>query len=818
MKHPCRTASTNTYEQPGVTCGFDEAKNGCSIYLNPMPKGYRSQKSKKLVRMKRLAILLLFSILTPIQNFGQTVSLVLSGGGAKGCAHIGVIKALEENGIPIDNVSGTSIGAIVGGLYAMGYSPDEMVNIFKSRDFYNWSNGLIDESYKFNINDLSTTDAENLSVGFTFDRGGLKTKLTSSIVPPVGLDIAFEEMFAQGTAISRGNFDKLFVPFRCNASDVVNKKQVYFREGNLGKAIRTSMTFPLYFTPVYIDSLLLFDGGIYNNFLWKEALQEFHPNIIVGSKVASNSKLPSDEDPLLQVEAMIVGITDYSIPDSLGIVIDTRLENIELLDFDKVDEIVSAGYNETLKVIPKLREQITRNVTPEELAMRRKNFRQNLPPLFIDNIRVGNLSDRQKTYLHKVIFNEYSIVTFDKFKKDYYRLVSDRTFKRLIPEFEFDYTSGLFDVALNPTLNRSVDLGLGLSLSSDVGNEGFASASYKWLSRTSNTIYGNIYFGKLLSSIRLDYIKTFPTKIPVSLVACTIASRYDYHSSNPIPFFEDVKPPYVLQDETFATVSLKVSNTSATTTTLSVSGGEKVDHYYQAMDYYSFDVPDQTTFKFFKGSLCFDKYTLDSKQYATRGRHQQLVISGFSGREEHYPGTTAPQMTGVRKNHSFATFYLYNESYHRIWRRRFWLELLFESYYSTQGLFSNYFASILTSNQFSPTPHSNLIFIENYRSTQYAAVGVAPIFDFLINVHFRVGAYLYQPFRTLKQDDVGVANYSDYFAKRWLIGSASLVYRTPVGPIALTLGYYPTANSNGDDIFFNLTFGYSIFNSRVFDN
>ncbi|HPW27544.1 MAG TPA: patatin-like phospholipase family protein, partial [Tenuifilaceae bacterium] len=71
--------------------------------------------------MKRLAILLLFSILTPIQNFGQTVSLVLSGGGAKGCAHIGVIKALEENGIPIDNVSGTSIGAIVGGLYAMGY-------------------------------------------------------------------------------------------------------------------------------------------------------------------------------------------------------------------------------------------------------------------------------------------------------------------------------------------------------------------------------------------------------------------------------------------------------------------------------------------------------------------------------------------------------------------------------------------------------------------------------------------------------------------------------------------------------------------------
>lgn len=768
--------------------------------------------------MKRFAILLVLSIFASLKVYCQAVSLVLSGGGAKGCAHIGVIKALEDNGIPIDNVSGTSIGAIIGGLYAMGYSPDEMVQIFKSRDFYNWSNGLIDESYKFNINDISTTDAENLSVGFTFDRGGLKTKFTPSLVSPVGLDIAFEEMFAQGTAISGGNFDQLFVPFRCNASDVVNKRQVYFRQGNLGKAIRTSMTFPLYFTPVYVDSLLLFDGGIYNNFLWKEAVQEFHPDIIVGSKVASNSKLPNDEDPLLQVESMIVGITDYDIPDSMGIVIDTRMEDIELLDFDRVDEIYMAGYNETLKVIPKLKEKIARTVSPEELAMKRKNFRQKLPPLFIDNIHVSHLSDRQKTYLHRVIFNQYTIITFDKFKKDYYRLISDRTFKRLIPEFEYDQTSGLFDVALYPTLNRAVVLGLGLSLSSDVGNEGFASANYKWLSRTSNTLYGNIYFGKLLSSIRLDFIKTFPTKIPLSLVASMIGSRYDYHSSNPIPFFEDVKPAYVLQDETFGSVALKISHTSASTSTLSLSGGEKVDHYYQTTNYYSFDVPDKTTFRYFKGSLRFEKYTLNSKQYATRGRHQQVVISGYAGEEVHFPGTTAPQMTGVSKNHSFATLYLYNESYHRIWRRRFWLELLFESYYSTQGLFSNYFASILTSNQFSPTPHSNLLFIENYRSTQYVAFGVAPIFEFWKNIHFRVGAYIYQPIRMLKRDESGMAIYGNYFTDRWLIGSASFVYRTPVGPIALTLGYYPTANTKGDDLFFNLTFGYSIFNNRVFDN
>ena len=234
---------------------------------------------------------------------GQTVSLVLSGGGAKGLAHIGVIKALEENGIPISNVSGTSMGAIIGGLYSMGYSPDEMIALFKTRDFSNWSKGRIDNDLRYNINSFTNSDAENLSIGLSADKKGLKPKLFSSYIPTVGMDIAFEELCAQATAVSGGDFNRLFVPFRCNASDVVSKKMVYFRSGNLGLIIRASMTFPMYFKPIFVDSVLLFDGGIYNNFLWRESFQEFNPDFIIGSKVASNSKQPSDEDPLQQVES-----------------------------------------------------------------------------------------------------------------------------------------------------------------------------------------------------------------------------------------------------------------------------------------------------------------------------------------------------------------------------------------------------------------------------------------------------------------------------------------------------------------------------------
>ena len=91
------------------------------------------------------------------QSFGQKVGLVLSGGGAKGLAHVGVIRALEENHIPIDYIAGTSMGAIVGGLYAIGYSPDEMEKLLSSNDFQKWSNGEIDiqEKYYYKVKNTS---------------------------------------------------------------------------------------------------------------------------------------------------------------------------------------------------------------------------------------------------------------------------------------------------------------------------------------------------------------------------------------------------------------------------------------------------------------------------------------------------------------------------------------------------------------------------------------------------------------------------------------------------------------------------------------
>ena len=180
-------------------------------------------------RVLPIIILCLFTIsMLPMK--AQKVGLVLSGGGAKGMTHIGVIRALEENGIPIDYVAGTSMGAIVGALYAMGYSPDDMEALLRSPDFKRWYTGVIETRYSYYFKENRPTP-EFFTIHFGL-RDSIRTKpqiLPTSMVNPIQMNLAFVELFARATASCNGNFDKLFIPFRCVASDVYNKKPLIMK-------------------------------------------------------------------------------------------------------------------------------------------------------------------------------------------------------------------------------------------------------------------------------------------------------------------------------------------------------------------------------------------------------------------------------------------------------------------------------------------------------------------------------------------------------------------------------------------------------------
>ena len=184
---------------------------------------------EKMKKLPHIIITIAAMLGTITVNAQQSVGLVLSGGGAKGIAHIGVIKALEENNIPIDYIAGTSMGAIVGGLYASGYTPEEMMALIESKGFSYWSTGTIDPSWVYYYaREEPTPKLANINLSLN-DSTKNNNILPTSLINPLPMNFAFMELFARYTAQCNGNFNNLFVPFRCVTSDIYHARRCHTR-------------------------------------------------------------------------------------------------------------------------------------------------------------------------------------------------------------------------------------------------------------------------------------------------------------------------------------------------------------------------------------------------------------------------------------------------------------------------------------------------------------------------------------------------------------------------------------------------------------
>ena len=202
---------------------------------------------EEIVKKAAIYLAIVAMSMTFCASAQQSVGLVLSGGGAKGIAHIGVIQALEDNDIPIDYIAGTSMGAIVGGLYAAGYTPAEMMDLIESKGFSYWSTGVIDPSWEYYYaKDDPTPKLASINLNLR-DSTANNNILPTSLINPLPMNYAFMELFAKYTAQCNGDFDRLFVPFRCVTSDVYSKHKIVCRSGSLGNAVRASMSFPIVF-------------------------------------------------------------------------------------------------------------------------------------------------------------------------------------------------------------------------------------------------------------------------------------------------------------------------------------------------------------------------------------------------------------------------------------------------------------------------------------------------------------------------------------------------------------------------------------------
>ena len=249
--------------------------------------------------MKKTALLLIIGlVLTSFMSLkAQTtppsrlkVGVVLGGGGAKGASHIGVLKYLEEMGIPVDYVAGTSMGSIIGGFYAMGYSPDELTRLISN---INWSQ-YIGNSIERQLTSKEVRERNStlqLQVPFSADNifdsdpnSSFISQLPSSYVNNSALINLFNDLCVGYQ--EEMDFNDLPIPFACVATDMIKVDEVVLRSGSVPTAMRASMAIPGLFSPVVMGDKVLVDGGLVNNFP-ADVLREMGADIIIGVEVTS---------------------------------------------------------------------------------------------------------------------------------------------------------------------------------------------------------------------------------------------------------------------------------------------------------------------------------------------------------------------------------------------------------------------------------------------------------------------------------------------------------------------------------------------------
>ena len=259
--------------------------------------------------MKRTLILLLTLLILNTLTAQQrpTVAVVLSGGGAKGVAHIGALKVIEKAGIPIDIVCGTSMGALVGGLYAIGYTPDEMDSIVRAQDWSMLLSDRIDPDL-LNLHQREEQNTYALIRGITRDRPQL-----GGLIRGRNLAMLFNQLCTG--YLDSINFDDLPRRYACVATDLVTNNEVDFRSGHITRAMRASMAIPGVFTPVRIHNMVLVDGGLTNNYP-ADIARAMGADIIIGVNVQNAPRLADDIDNAGAVMNQIIDINSRNKYDA----------------------------------------------------------------------------------------------------------------------------------------------------------------------------------------------------------------------------------------------------------------------------------------------------------------------------------------------------------------------------------------------------------------------------------------------------------------------------------------------------------------------
>jgi NTE family protein len=363
------------------------------------------------------------------------VGLVLSGGGAKGLAHIGVLKVLEESGLKVDYITGVSMGSIVGALYSIGYSAAEIESIAKN---LNWNELLYDEVSRKNIS-IEEKDEDGRYVGqlsivngkLMLPKGFVRGNKIASVLS--GLTWPVHEI---------NDFNDFPIPFKCIATDIATIEPVILDHGYLPDALRASMAIPAYFAPVEMNGKLLVDGGVFRNFPVEE-VKDMGADIVIGVNVTSGLHGRDDLNSIFQILGQS---TTYQITQAIeeqkkycDVLIEPELSEYNMFSFGNTDSIIIAGENMArsyAQVFKNMADSVNSLYSNPAAATSYAASKAN--SIYIDTVKVEGLSEMPEEVIRNNLqLNLPEQVSLHQIEEGVEKIYGTRFFESVYYQFDF---------------------------------------------------------------------------------------------------------------------------------------------------------------------------------------------------------------------------------------------------------------------------------------------------------------------------------------------------------------------------------------------
>ncbi len=739
------------------------------------------------------------------------VGVVMSGGGAKGLYHIGVLEALEENGVPIDCVAGTSMGSIIAAMYAAGYAPSEMRAIVSTGVVKEWVSGRIDPNrYMAYYRQYGRVPAF-LNVRLDFSRpGGRAFRAPTNLLSSVQIDMVLTELFAPATAAAEGDFDRLMVPFLCVASDMNARRPVVIRSGELSEAVRSSMSIPLVFKPVKRDSMLLYDGGIYDNFPWKPLDEEFRPELIIGSICTSGNMVPSERNSILdQAFLLAMQDTDYTLPEERSVRIARGVE-VNMLDFDRAEAIMDAGYADAMAAMPQILERIGERWSAERYAERRAAFRRKCPPLIFRNYEFEGLTAAQREYIRDFVQVDRRTpgvqrpMCFDELRDNLYEVLAGGDFTMDFPHVRYDSLTEGYSFEARFRTRPNFKLSVGGSISSTSFNMAYIGANYQTIGRVGQRLGAELFLGPLYSWGAVGGRTDFYMWKPIFLDYSFDFSVRNLNHGNFGNVTDVNNTLEVKESDLFGSIGAGMPLTHRSLLLVRANAGHA--NYRYGSESAAGEGTDRTRFSYFGLMAAVQRNTLDKFIHPRKGSDLNLSAIFVTGRERLDP-LDAGRFTAAAARRWFGgrfSWDLYFDMPRCSW---FSFGLNFDAVWTDLPDFMSDAATLLAMPSYAPVAHARMIYMPAFRARRFVAGGVMPTFDFSPNCFFRTG--FYAMYREKYGFEPRLLGSEGSERRVHYVADASLVYHTPVGPVSLSLTKYDL--DSWKNMYLTFSFGYALF-------